>query len=884
MLLRGKISGWLRPAVWGCALAIAGCANFQLPRIDPTGERLFVPAGTPPPPRPIVVAPPPSASSPVFSSGPAGPPLQAPAQPLPVMPGSAPAAALPAPPAFPPPAPPGAAPALDAAPGGIPQPGLTLSPAQIIAPVGSEVVMIASILGPEGYPLTRERIEWMLQAGEPGKFVALGQRGTFDCLNLIRGLPRKVDNTYAINTTSTGPVTLDHGTPTLSDDIVVQGGQAYVTITSSSEGTSHVTAYAPSVAQWDRRQQRATIYWTDALPSFPAPSIGPVGSRHMLTTSVARQSDGAPIAGWRIRYEITGGPEAGFAPDGSSVVEVATNDLGQGNAEIFQKQPGAGTNQIGIQVIRPASAVGGGRELAIRGGSTLRTWTSSEISVRTVGPAEGSVGSIVTYRIEVTNPGGVPARDVVVTDQAAPGLQFLNSNPAAATSPSGQEWRLGEIASRQTRLIEVNFRVTQAGELGYCTSVTAADGLTGKDCARTIATAGRLELNIVGPPSAEVGQEVKFEVQLTNRGDIPATELVIRDAFDVGLEHAASASPIERSLTDLAPGATRRIAVTFRVTRPGELCQNVEVRGQGGLQASTRACITVTQPPIVPPATPPLIPPAGAPIVPKGEEPAARGPTISVRVTGPSLRKVGESAEFVIDVKNIGDVPLTNVRVADSSEPALETSQATGGWVKAEGVLAWRFDSIAPGKTKRLRVICRCAKESVRACNRATVTADPGLTMADEACVQIVGEAAAPPPADDASPPPAAAPASKAGALTLSVADSADPVTVGGETIYQIVLTNDSDQPDRSVIMTATVPPGMKLLEMKGPGRPVVATIRGRELQFTTIAEMRAREAINFSVSVRAEQAGAGRFTVSVTSERQRTPAGAEERTQIIER
>ncbi len=57
------------------------------------------------------------------------------------------------------------------------------------------------------------------------------------------------------------------------------------------------------------------------------------------------------MSGWLVRYEITGGPPAGFSPDGGPVIEVAVDEQGRGG-EIIQPQPLAGTNQISIQVIR----------------------------------------------------------------------------------------------------------------------------------------------------------------------------------------------------------------------------------------------------------------------------------------------------------------------------------------------------------------------------------------------------------------------------------------------------------------------------------------------------------------------------------------------------
>src|SRR6185369_8849810 len=104
------------------------------------------------------------------------------------------------------------------------------------------------------------------------------------------------------------------------------------------------------------RQQSGAIYWVDGQFSLPGPAIGAAGSRQTLTTSLTRQSNGSPIAGWIVRYEVIGGPAAGFGPSRTTAVEVPTDAQGRACAEISQAQPINGANQVDVQVIRPAAS------------------------------------------------------------------------------------------------------------------------------------------------------------------------------------------------------------------------------------------------------------------------------------------------------------------------------------------------------------------------------------------------------------------------------------------------------------------------------------------------------------------------------------------------
>lgn len=868
------------------AMSATGCTTCRFPRLDPTGERIFATADAPAP----GAIPVPGAAAITTPSSAAGT--------VPAFPGlpGAPTPGVANVPALPPVAPAGAgilgAPVpIGAAVG--PQPGLSLSPRQIVAPVGSEVVLIAGVWGAQGYLLTRERIEWTINASEPGQFVAVGNGGILD-LGYLHHLPKKVANTYAVSMTFVRPQRLDRGTPTPYDDLNVHTGQTWVSVSSPSEGTSHVTAFAPGVVAWDRRQQTSTIYWVDAQWAFPAPTVNPVGARHAFTTSLTRQSDGSPLAGYIVRYEVAGGPAAGFAPDGAPAVEVATNELGQATAEIFQTQPAPGTNQVNIQVIRPATIGGGTRRVELGASSVMATWTSSQLTVRTTGPAQAEVGAVATYRIEVSNPGGIPARDVVLTDAATPGMAFVNSNPVANSSPSAQEWRLGEIGSQQTTVVEVNYRVQQPGTIEYCATATSGDGLSSRGCATTVVTppaapavpavpaapANQVTVNITGPDTAAVGDQVQFEIVIANEGSTPAAGLLITDRFDTGLEHAVSRSPIERDLPELAPGASQKVNVTFHVTRPGRLCQQVGVSGPG-IRVGTQKCLNVpppagaAPPPATPPAQPPAVPPATG----------ATSPLLSVRKTGPARRQVGETAEFTIVITNTGRQPLQNVRVADNYETTLEPTAATRGWEPSGGALVWSYPTLEAGQTIELQVHCKCLSEAIRSCNRVTVTADGGQSLADEACLEIAGNQAGAPaaaaPSTPALPANPVAPPITPGSLSLSVADDIDPARVGSDVIYQIVLTNNSNQPDRQVLVTAQLPQGVTLQNVRLAGT-ARATISGRTLRFPPIAELRANETVTYEVRVRVDQPGSATVTADVTSLRQPSPVTAQTSTEVL--
>ncbi len=64
-----------------------------------------------------------------------------------------------------------------------------------------------------------------------------------------------------------------------------------------------------------------------------------------------------------------------------------------------------------------------------------------------------------------------------------------------------------------------------------------------------------LTMTMTAPPSAAIGQDVDFVAVVTNRGVAATPIMTVVDRFDTGLQHATSASPIERNLESIQPGS-----------------------------------------------------------------------------------------------------------------------------------------------------------------------------------------------------------------------------------------------------------------------------------------------------------------------------------------
>jgi uncharacterized repeat protein (TIGR01451 family) len=752
----------------------------------------------------------------------------------------------------------------------------------MIAPTGTDAVLVAGVCGRDGFLQTGERIEWTLQQGGVGQFVAPSERTHWEKLTSVDGMPERVDGNFARSNTTTKFVTLTRGTPTPLDDVRLRSGEAWINVTSDTEGTSYVTAFAPSVSQWEARRQTAVIHWIDAQWQLPPPAVNPAGSSHLLTTTVTRRGTGVPQVGWLVRYEIAGGPPAGLGPQAAQALEVPTDTLGQASIDIVQQAKNFGSNRVNIQIIRPINPASGVMErLVVGSGATTITWAnggappatvtpspsapltpspspasptgpapaapSADITIRCDGPSQITVGDVAVYQIDVTVPPGARASEAVITASVPPQLAYLNSNPQAEVAGGGATaasstltWRLSQLAPG-TQRIAVNLRAQQPGGIQFCADLRTREGQSTRHCAATtIVAAGALQVSVAQQEPAgdvQVGQTVTFNLTVANRGNTPATGVVLTDTFDSGLEHAAAVSPIQYALQEvIPPGQSRSIALTFRVTRAGQLCHTVDVRAAGLPPAAAKACVRAI------------------------DASGARQGDLNLRLRGPVTPQlqVGQSANYVIEITNPTSTPLTSVVVKFETHAALEPRETDlfEETPPPARELLWRIPRLEPNQTLRARVNCLCRSAAPNAWASVTAVSAEQITRTDRQPLQIV-------------PGVGGAAASPAATIALTVTDRGDPVRVGEEYSYVLSVQNAGDRPDAEVALVVTLPDSIAFRSATGPAQYRVV---GRELQFSPVPELRTIDSLTFVVRVQADRPGTARLAAKVTS--RATPQG----------
>lgn len=493
------------------ALLTSGCAS--LPRIDPSGRRFLVW----PERQTTTVAP--SLATPGNVTVP------------PVFAGAVPPPALPPMPGAP------AGPVTTTALSPVDE-QLTITPSRVLAPVGSEVILKAGVCYKDGYLRTNRRIEWMLGQEGAGQFVTVGERGEMDFMRFPWERPNKIDNAYAVGYTTPFNVCLRRGTDDTTDDVQVRTGEAWVTVSSASEGVSYITATAPETGNWEARRNTAAIYWVDAQWQLPPPTALQLGQGGVLTTTVTRKTDGAPLGGWLVRYEVTRGDTARLGYESGQVSEVTTDASGRAQVQVSPTDDQPGTAQVKVTVIRPASSAPmPAPRLELGGGETIVSWTPS---------AMAPIGPPVS--------GGIASPPITGGTTTTPPAPF---EPPPSGNSGGT---LGTTPAKLGPRIELVLR----------RSSTAA---------------------------VRVGDPIPVTIELLNTGDQPTQNMRLAVEFDRGLsspQDTMGRYRLERGdLPSLAPGESSTIDLDFSAVQVGQQCYRVQVTADGMASAADRQCITV---------------------------------------------------------------------------------------------------------------------------------------------------------------------------------------------------------------------------------------------------------------------------------------------------
>ncbi len=692
---------------------------------------------------------------------------------------------------------------------------LDVRPFDAVLPTHAEQVLIASVVDAAGRPLLGRRVDWTLDG--PGAIVAVDEHGRL----LENG--RKINDHSAVSFTEHFEDVVHRGGG--AADFTIGRGQSWCVVTSAEEGQTHVTATAPEVGAPNANRVLVTQHWADADWTLPAPSAGRPGAQQFFSAAVFRRGDHQPTLGYSVRYRILDGPPALFLPSQSVEAEVAASGAGVAPVVLSQTAPQTGRNRIGVELLGKSGEV-------VARGETYADWQGPDLSLAAIFLPTATVGQEAPLTLSVNNAGPVDSRPVSVRVTVPDGCKYVRSDPPA--TPQGQDlvWTLPSAAARSRRMLQAVFQTDRVGPVTARASLTGEDGRRDEKtavCDVTPSPAPQLKVWPSGPETALVGGPVVYQVRVQNPGTGPATNVVLKASLAGGLEHEQGGDNVELRVGTLAAGESRIVALPVRPKQAGSASAKVTAVGDGGLAAQAERPLQV------------------------------RDARLTLRLSGPGRGYVGKPAVWELEVRNIGDTPVTQTTVSDPLPPEFVFVEATDGGRLQGREVVWNVGDLPPGGQKLLHLTTTSPRPAPRAANTATATARVG---GDAAAAEVRVQASA--DTEVLGLP----------ALKMTVEGRDGPIEVGGRTAFRVMVSNTGSLPAERVQVTATLPAGMRMTTAYGP---TTYQVDGARLTFTPLEALPPGQTLTYIVEMQAVKPGDGRFRAELTTSTLREPVVKEE-------
>jgi uncharacterized repeat protein (TIGR01451 family) len=724
---------------------------------------------------------------------------------------------------------------------------LEVAPQNATAPLGSQIVLLASVYDKDGQPRRSRRVEWILEG--PGNIIEVDESGVYP------GRGYKVDNKYAVTHTTYTTHTITRGNDDPKDDVTICPGQTFCVISSAVPGETTITAYAPGVFNWDNGRVVSKIVWGEGRFIFPAPAVVKYGGELTLKTTVNQfESDGPEQPNYRVRYRILdsasgdsvtlvsrNGSGAGGSQSGTDAkeTEAAVDASGAAAVRLVQFNPKPGKTRVAVEVVKlPENGVGPGTVVSRR--ETEVEWTAPEVTLNVVAPPAAGVSGAFPVTVSLTNAGKVDAREARVRVALSDGATLERSDPPPVKADStGLFFDLPAVAVGKKQQVTLQVRPAKLGPVTVTAEATTADRLQAQHQATTQVDRGRLAVVAEVPPTALAGDTIPARVAVTNSGPTPAENVTVWAQLDGGLAHASNKNPVEVAAGSIAPGQTKTLDVPLTAKGGGRFGVRVTATGDGGLAASAEAATV-----------------------------EVRRAELKVAVVGPRIAYLNQDFTWTVAVGNTGDSTVTGAVVRATLPPEAQLKDAGEGKAGA-GSVEWTVPELKPGDQRTFKLTLAAAKladsapVTVAAMGDATgapggkPTGDPVQARA-EATVAIIGTPA----------------------VLLEVVAPPGVVEVGKRVTYQVRVRNQGTVSARNVEVTAVAPPELKVTRARGAADARVDS-EGK-VSIPSLEELKPGQMLTCVIEAEAVQAGDGRFRVEVRAAHLNSPLKDEQPSRVV--
>ncbi|MBL9122428.1 MAG: DUF11 domain-containing protein [Planctomycetaceae bacterium] len=167
----------------------------------------------------------------------------------------------------------------------------------------------------------------------------------------------------------------------------------------------------------------------------------------------------------------------------------------------------------------------------------------AELAVTVQGPRRQYAGTPATFKVHVTNPGNAAAKNVQVAALLPRGASYLSSSDGGTVDSDQRKvtWSIGNLRAGAEATMAFKCLLNSPGANTAQVACHAEGEVRNQGAATTdVEALADLTLKIIDPQGpVPVGQDITYEVHVTNRGSKAAEEVEIMAFFSPGIEPVA---------------------------------------------------------------------------------------------------------------------------------------------------------------------------------------------------------------------------------------------------------------------------------------------------------------------------------------------------------
>jgi uncharacterized repeat protein (TIGR01451 family) len=426
------------------------------------------------------------------------------------------------------------------------------------------------------------------------------------------------------------------------------------------------------------------------------------------------------------------------------------------------------------------------------------------------------------------------------------------------------QWRIDELHPGDVATIRVTAASDSGGQQPICLAIAR---FTPQLCVPLTVVNPQLEFVKTGPEVVSACERFEYAYYFKNSGTGNIRPFMVEERLPEGLLTATGDRSIRFQVDGLESGEVRKFVAEITPVAEGEFSSRARANFED--DEPTRSSLVTTR---------------------------VVSPKPAVSIEAPSAEQIGSRINYTVRVTNEGEVvapdarlllqypadlrfvEVGNVESASQSAASSASSGSQGQQARAAQQQRWRdtrqeFDieqgswplgDLQPGETVRIRLAVTAPRQHDEVPLRAIAQFWCGQDRQDQATTAVA----------HARTRIVALPA-----LAIAVVDKQDPVRVGEEVSYEVILTNEGNDADQNVQTTVELPNALEFVRASGDTN---VQSEGRQVSFEPIERIEPGETYRWNIVARPTSGGSTHVTASVSSDNLSTPAKVSEPTTLF--